>query len=287
MTNKIKRILLVILTSLVTTSMWGYKIVIPADPSGVNGTVTSSPADNATSGATVTLTVTPNSGYFLSTLKVVAYSEAGRADTRTETLPVVNLISTSGSSGTYTFRLRQPGVSKDSSNIFEGISIVRFDDDLNGAMRGAVPGDVIFFAHRSFQKSLREGTEFETPLSDGISPKQGLDKNGPAAILKSASKLETRKFRNGTLLNLKFHPKVLEGEHGVDKLKSLIQTFFDLEGMHVQYNVVSTETLKDAQKNPENYKDLVIRIAGFSAYFIELYKELQDDIIKRNESMGI
>ena len=73
----------------------------------------------------------------------------------------------------------------------------------------------------------------------------------------------------------------------MDKLKNLIQTFFDLEGMHVQYNVVSTETLKDAQKNPENYKDLVIRIAGFSAYFIELYKELQDDIIKRNESMGI
>lgn len=105
MTNKIKRILLVILTSLVTTSMWGYKIVIPADPSGVNGTVTSSPADNATNGATVTLTVTPYSGYFLSTLKVVAYSEAGRADTRTETLPVVNLISTSGSSGTYTFTM--------------------------------------------------------------------------------------------------------------------------------------------------------------------------------------
>ena len=132
-----------------------------------------------------------------------------------------------------------------------------------------------------------DGRFADEPLSDGISPKQGLDKNGPAAILKSASKLETRKFRNGTLLNLKFHPKVLEGEHGVDKLKNLIQTFFDLEGMHVQYNVVSTETLKDAQKNPENYKDLVIRIAGFSAYFIELYKELQDDIIKRNESMGI
>ena len=104
MTNKIKRILLVILTSLVTTSMWGYKIVIPADPSGVNGTVTSSPADNATSGATVTLTVTPASGFFLSTLKVVAYSEAGRADTRTD-LPVVNLIETTGTSGTYTFTM--------------------------------------------------------------------------------------------------------------------------------------------------------------------------------------
>ena len=105
MINRIKRILLVILTSLVTTSMWGYKIVIPADPSGVNGTVTSSPADNAISGTIVTLTVTPHSGYFLSTLKVVAYSDAGRADTRIENLPVVNLIETTGSSGIYTFTM--------------------------------------------------------------------------------------------------------------------------------------------------------------------------------------
>ena len=128
-----------------------------------------------------------------------------------------------------------------------------------------------------------DGRFAEEALADGISPKQGLDKCGPSAILKSAAKLETQKFRNGTLINLKFHPKVLEGEHGYKKLEDLIQTFFDMKGMHVQFNVVSSETLRKAQKNPEDYKDLVIRIAGFSAYFVELYKELQDDLIRRNE----
>lgn len=130
-----------------------------------------------------------------------------------------------------------------------------------------------------------DGRFAEEPLADGISPRQGMDRCGPAAILKSASKLETQKFQNGTLINLKFHPKVLEGENGYQKLQELIQTFFKLKGMHVQFNVVSSETLRKAQAHPEDYKDLVIRIAGFSAYFVELYKELQDDLIRRNEQM--
>ena len=128
-----------------------------------------------------------------------------------------------------------------------------------------------------------DGRFADEALADGISPKQGMDKCGPSAILSSAAKLPTRKFRNGTLINMKFHPKVIEGDHGTEKLRELIQTFFDMEGMHVQYNVVSTETLKDAQDHPEDHRDLVIRIAGFSAYFVELYKELQDDLIRRNE----
>ena len=131
-----------------------------------------------------------------------------------------------------------------------------------------------------------DGRFADEPLADGISPKQGLDKRGPSAILNSASQLETQKDQNGTLINLKFHPKVLEGEDGIEKLRSLIETFFDMKGMHVQYNVVSTETLRAAQEHPEDYRDLVIRIAGFSAYFVELYKELQDDLIRRNEQMG-
>lgn len=128
-----------------------------------------------------------------------------------------------------------------------------------------------------------DGRFAEEALADGISPKQGMDKCGPSAILKSAGKLSTQKFRNGTLINLKFHPKVLEGEFGYVKLEELIQTFFDMKGMHVQFNVVSSDTLRKAQEKPEDYKDLVIRIAGFSAYFVELYKELQDDLIRRNE----
>ena len=82
---------------------------------------------------------------------------------------------------------------------------------------------------------------------------------------------------------MKFHPKSLEGQGGLDKLRALIQSYFDLGGMHLQYNVVSSDTLRAAQKRPEDYSDLVVRVAGFSAYFVELYPELQDDVIRRNE----
>ncbi len=128
-----------------------------------------------------------------------------------------------------------------------------------------------------------DGRKTGEPLADGISPKQGLDRNGPAAILKSAARINHVNNGNGTLLNMKFHPKALEGKDGLMKLKNLVQTYFDMDGMHLQYNVVSSDTLRAAQKNPEEYKNLVIRVAGFSAYFVELYKELQDDLIRRSE----
>lgn len=122
-----------------------------------------------------------------------------------------------------------------------------------------------------------------TPLSDGISPSQATDKLGPIPILLGAAKLKQRNDHNGTLLNMKFHPKSVEGQEGIDKLISLVQTYFEQGGMHIQYNVVGSDTLRDAQKNPDKYRDLVIRIAGFSAYFVELYKELQDDLISRTD----
>ena len=122
-----------------------------------------------------------------------------------------------------------------------------------------------------------------TPLSDGISPSQATDKHGPIPILQGAAKLKQSHDYNGTLLNMKFHPKSVEGQEGIDKLIRLVQTYFDEGGMHIQYNVVGSDTLRDAQKHPEKYRDLVIRIAGFSAYFVELYKELQDDLISRTD----
>ncbi|SDE57263.1 glycyl radical protein [Sporomusa acidovorans] len=128
-----------------------------------------------------------------------------------------------------------------------------------------------------------DGRKKGLPLSDGISPSQGLDKNGPASILKSTSRIDQMSALNGTLLNMKFHPSSLQGENGIQKLKQLVQTYFDMGGMHIQYNVVTSDTLRAAQKNPEEYKDLVIRIAGFSAYFVQLYKELQDDLIRRTD----
>jgi pyruvate formate-lyase/glycerol dehydratase family glycyl radical enzyme len=128
-----------------------------------------------------------------------------------------------------------------------------------------------------------DGRKAEEPLAEGISPRQGMDKNGPTSVLKSASALDQFACHNGTLLNLKFHPNAVRGMEGTVKLRNMIQTYFDMKGMHVQYNVVSADTLRDAQKNPDQYKNLVVRVAGYSAFFVELWKDLQDDIIARTE----
>ncbi|HHX73522.1 MAG TPA: glycyl radical protein, partial [Firmicutes bacterium] len=121
------------------------------------------------------------------------------------------------------------------------------------------------------------------PLADGISPVQQMDKNGPTAILVSVANIDQSQYPNGTLLNMKFHPSSMQGEEGVTKLKNLIQTYFGMGGMEMQINVVSAETLRDAQKNPDNYKNLVVRVAGFSAYFVELHIDGQNDLIRRTE----
>jgi len=128
-----------------------------------------------------------------------------------------------------------------------------------------------------------DGRKAKSPISDGVSPVHGVDMNGPTASCKSVARLEHILFSNGTLFNLKFHPRSLDGTEGPKKLASLIKSFFDLGGMHVQFNVVSADTLREAQKYPEKYRSLVVRVAGYSAYFTELYKDLQDDIIARTE----
>ena len=121
------------------------------------------------------------------------------------------------------------------------------------------------------------------PVADGVSPSAGKDVNGPTAAANSVSKLDHGIASNGTLFNQKFHPSALSGDAGLDNFVNLIRTFFDKKGSHVQFNVVSRETLLDAQKHPENYKHLVVRVAGYSALFTTLSKSLQDDIIRRTE----
>ncbi len=127
-----------------------------------------------------------------------------------------------------------------------------------------------------------DGRGMAQPLSEGISPVQGADRHGPTAVIKSASKMDHIKT-GGTLLNQKFSPRVLEGEQGLEKLTHLIRSYFRLEGHHIQFNVVSADTLRDAQRNPEKYKGLIVRVAGYSDYFNNLSKELQREIIKRTE----
>lgn len=122
-----------------------------------------------------------------------------------------------------------------------------------------------------------------TPLADGIGPASGRDIKGPTATVNSVAKLEQGVASNGTLLNQKFHPSALAGMSGLSKFVALIRSYFDQKGMHVQFNVVTKETLIDAQNNPEKYKTLVVRVAGYSALFTTLSRSLQDDIINRTE----
>ena len=135
-----------------------------------------------------------------------------------------------------------------------------------GSMTGATP----------------DGRRAGEPLSDGISPVQGADRNGPTAVVNSAGKVDHART-GGTLLNQKFTPQVLEGEGGLTKVGQLIRAYFRLGGHHIQFNVVTGATLRAAQEDPEKYRDLIVRVAGYSDYFCDLSRALQDEIIARTE----
>lgn len=126
-----------------------------------------------------------------------------------------------------------------------------------------------------------DGRLANTPIADGVGPASGRDVKGPTATANSVSNLDHMIASNGTLFNQKFHPSALSGIEGLTKFVALIRAFFDQKGMHMQFNVVSRETLLDAQAHPEKYKNLVVRVAGYSALFTTLSKSLQDDIINR------
>lgn len=128
-----------------------------------------------------------------------------------------------------------------------------------------------------------DGRLANTPIADGVGPRSGSDTHGPTAAANSVAKLDHAIASNGTLYNQKFHPSALSGMTGLQNFASYIRAYFDQKGMHMQFNVVSRETLLDAQAHPENYKSLVVRVAGYSALFTTLSRSLQDDIINRTE----
>jgi len=130
-----------------------------------------------------------------------------------------------------------------------------------------------------------DGRFAKEPVSEGISPVQGADVHGPTSVIKSASKIDHLRT-GGTLLNQKFTPNFLETDEGIEKVLYLIRTYFKLDGHHMQFNVVNAETLRDAQKHPEKYRDLIVRVAGYSDYFVDLGEDLQNEIIKRTEHTG-
>ena len=151
---------------------------------------------------------------------------------------------------------------------------------------------VPFTSHVPFGKVVSatpNGRKAYVPLSDGSSASQGADKNGPTAVLLSnfATKNKGYKERASRLLNIKLSPSCVEGEAGTEKLVQFIRVWHDLRLWHIQFNVLNTETLRKAQQRPEEYKNLLVRIAGYSAYFTELSKDLQDDIIARTEQQAV
>lgn len=140
-----------------------------------------------------------------------------------------------------------------------------------GALTGATP----------------DGRRAGEPLAEGVSPARGSERRGPTAVLKSASKLNYKLTSNGVVLNMRFHPEAFRAEENVKKFAAMNRAYFMQGGSHVQYNIVGAETLKDAQKNPDNHRDLVVRVAGYSAAFTELDPAAQDDIIRRTEHQFI
>jgi len=130
--------------------------------------------------------------------------------------------------------------------------------------------------------AMPDGRKAFTPLSEGISPVQGADTKGPTSVIKSASKIDHLKT-GGTLLNQKLSPQLLETESELNKLLHLIKSYFKMDGHHIQFNVITADTLRKAKKNPEQYNDLIVRVAGYSDYFNDLTEELQDEIIARTE----
>jgi formate C-acetyltransferase len=131
-----------------------------------------------------------------------------------------------------------------------------------------------------------DGRRAGAALSEGISPVQGADRRGPTAVIKSAAKMDHLKT-GGTLLNMKFAPALLQDETGIDRLSQLVRTYFKMDGHHVQFNVVTAETLRQAQAQPASYRDLIVRVAGYSDYFCDLSRELQDEIIARTEHTAV
>lgn len=147
---------------------------------------------------------------------------------------------------------------------------------------GLYPSSInVFFG--SLTGATPDGRNSGHPLADGVSPSRGCDVSGPTAACNSVAKLDHFIASNGTLFNQKFHPSALKGDNGLINLSALIRSYFDQKGFHVQFNVIDKEILLAAQKNPEKYQDLIVRVAGYSAQFISLDKSIQNDIISRTE----
>jgi formate C-acetyltransferase len=148
-----------------------------------------------------------------------------------------------------------------------------------------VHSQTVNVSHGQVTGALPDGRLAGEPLCDNASPMMGRDVNGPTSTVLSVASMGQEAFHDGALFNLRFDPHGVEGESGLNIIEGVIRTFFDHGGEHIQINVVDTETLRDAQKRPENHKGLMVRVAGYMAYFTELDESAQEAIISRTEHL--
>ena len=132
-----------------------------------------------------------------------------------------------------------------------------------------------------------DGRLASEPVSDNASPMVGRDVTSPTATIKSVASIDQSDCNNGALFNIKFDPNIVQGEEGKQILKNVIKSYFDMNGEHIQINVVDAGTLEAAQENPQDYKNLLVRVAGYSAYFIELDRDVQNNIIGRTAHKNV
>jgi formate C-acetyltransferase len=170
---------------------------------------------------------------------------------------------------------------------FAAREIKKYKDTLGLPFHTAIMGMTVNIPSGNVLGALPSGRKERVPLAEGTSPHPGTDISGPTAAMKSVAKVNHENHPGGTLLNLKFLPKAVEGEKGISALSALIRGYFDLGGYHCQFNVIDPQTLRDAQEYPEKHQDLIVRVAGYSSRFVILSKDVQDEIIRRTSHKAI
>ena len=159
--------------------------------------------------------------------------------------------------------------------------LLKYRDSRNGTYENCILSTSFNVLQGLTLGATPDGRLAREPVSDNASPMVGRDITSPTATIKSVASIGQYDINNGTLFNIKFDPNVIKGEQGMRILENCILSYFAMDGEHIQINVADTETLRDAQKHPENYGNLLVRVAGYSAYFIELDRAVQENIINR------
>jgi formate C-acetyltransferase len=177
-------------------------------------------------------------------------------------------------------------IARELIKVFSG-ELARYPNPRGGSFSTSVYSVTTHVALGSLTAATPDGRKRSTPLSVGISPGHGRDRKGPTLAMKSAAKFDYGQILNGSAFNLKFHPSAIRGAEGALSFSNLMRTYFRLGGQQLQVDVVDAETLRDAQQHPEEYQDLLVRVAGYSARFVDLNRAMQDEFIARTEQSEI